>query len=255
MFAQERHSEIYDAVQKNGAVTSSGLVSRFGVSVETIRKDLLFLEKKGLLARVHGGAVANTDIKPFSALPQRRKDYNAQKSSPAARAAEFICDGDIIGIDAGSIAAALAEAVADRFCKLTVITHSQEVFEILRGREDFTVILCGGYYLRRENAFCGAPTLTMLGNLHMQKAFIFPSALSLSSGIFDYQNDLFQVQKLMMKSAESIYVLADSSKFEKKALHKVSDMRAEYYYVTDAFLSDELKELYKENNIQIFIGE
>lgn len=81
MFAQERHNEIYDAVQKSGAVTTSGLVSRFGVSVETIRKDLLFLEKKGLLTRVHGGAVVRTDLKPFSALPQRRKDYNVQKKA------------------------------------------------------------------------------------------------------------------------------------------------------------------------------
>lgn len=254
MFAQERQNKICEMLQKSGAVTTSGLVNHFGVSIETIRKDLLFMEQKGQLSRVHGGAVIKSDMKPFPDLRQRNKEYSAQKEALALKATEFISDGDIIGIDAGSTAISLAEAVKERFSKLTVVTHSHDVFEILCNHKEFSVILCGGHYMQSENVFYGALTLAAFSNLHMQKAFIFPSAISLSSGIFDYQNDLYQIQKQMMMSAEEIYILADSSKFEKKALLKIDDVKMDYHYITDAFLPEELKRLYEENNIKIFTG-
>lgn len=254
MFALERQNKIYEMLQKSGAVTTSGLVNDFGVSIETIRKDLLSMEQKGQLARVHGGAVIKNNMKSFSDLRQRNKEYSAQKEALALKATEFISDGDIIGIDSGSTAISLAEAIKERFSRLTVITHSHDVFNILCNHKEISVILCGGHYIPSENAFYGAITLATLSNLHMQKAFIFPSAISLNSGIFDFQNDLYQIQKQMIKSAEEIYILADSSKFEKKALLKISDVKTDYHYITDALLPKELKKLYEENNIKIFTG-
>lgn len=88
----------------------------------------------------------------------------------------------------------------------------------------------------------------------MQKAFIFPSAVSLEYGICDYQKNLYQVQKQMIYSSDEIYILADSSKFEKKALLKVSDMKKEYTYVTDGNISEELKILYQKHNMNLCIG-
>ena len=105
-----------------------------------------------------------------------------------------------------------------------------------------------------ENSFYGPLALDMLKNLHMQKAFIFPSAVSFEFGICDYQKDLYQVQKQMIYSSDEIYILADSSKFEKKALLKVSDMKKEYTYVTDGNISEELKILYQKHNINLCIG-
>lgn len=254
MFAQERQNKINKILQENGAVTTSSLVDRFGVSIETIRKDLLFMEQEGKLSRVHGGAVIKSDMKPFSELHQRNKEYSLQKDALALKATEFISEGDVIGIDSGSTAISLAAAIMERFSRLTIVTHSLDVFEILCNHKDFTVILCGGHYMRNENAFYGALTIDTLSNLHMQKAFIFPSAISLSSGLFDYQSELYQVQKQMIRSAETIYILADSSKFERKALLKIDDMKTDYYYVTDSSLSEELRTLYEENNIKIFTG-
>lgn len=254
MLAQERQNKIYEMLQKNGAVTTSGLVKRFEVSVETIRKDLLFMEQKGQLSRVHGGAVIKSDMKPFLELQQRNKECSSQKNDLALKATEFISDGDIIGVDAGSTAISFAEAIKEKFSRLTVVTHSLDVFKILCNCKDFNVILCGGQYLRGENTFYGTLTLDTLSNLHMQKAFIFPWTVSLNYGIFDYLNELNQVRRQMLNSSEKVYILADSSKFEKKALFKIDNMRTDYYYVTDSLLSEELKNLYKQNNIQIFTG-
>ena len=145
MFAKERQDKIYLMIQKKGAVTTSNLVECFGVSIETIRRDLLSMEQKGQLVRVHGGAVRKNDMNPFLDLQQRNKEYSEQKRELSLKAAEFVCDGDIIGIDAGSTVISFTEVLKEKFSKLTVVTHSLDVFEILRDHENFSVILCGGH--------------------------------------------------------------------------------------------------------------
>lgn len=252
MFAKERQDKIYDMLQKNGAVTTSSLMDAFAVSIETVRRDLLNMEQQGRLLRVHGGAVAKGDMKPFLDLKERNGIYGSQKQTLARKATELICEGDIIGIDSGSTAVAFAEALREKFTRLTVITYSLDVFHVLR--DCFSVILCGGKYMPQENSFYGSLTLDMLKNLHMQKAFICPSAVSLKYGICDYQNDLHLVQKQLLQSSDEIFILADSSKFEQKALLKLEDMKQEYSYVTDIDLADEIRKLYKENNMKIYIG-
>lgn len=254
MFANERQDKIYDMLQSNGAVTTSTLVDFFGVSIETIRRDLLTMEQNDRLTRVHGGAVAKSGMKPFKELKERNKEFGKQKYDLSLRAAEFISEGDLIGIDSGSTAISFAQVLKQRFSKLTVVTHSMDVFEILSGHKDFSVILCGGYYLREENAFYGGLTLDMLNGLHIQKAFIFPSAVSLEYGIYDYQKDLYQIQKQLMRSSDEIYILADSSKFEKTGLLKLNPMKPEFVYVTDASLRDEIVKLYMQNGIRIYFG-
>ena len=253
MFAKERHDRIYQLVTKNGAVTTADLIEKFGVSIETVRRDLLFMEQAGKLTRVHGGAVSKGDMKPYLELTERSKEHNAQKNNLSIAACQFIQNGDIIGIDAGSTANIFAEVIRNEFSQLTVVTHSCDVFEILRGQKEFEIILCGGCYMHDEGAFYGALTLDMLSNLHIQKAFIFPSAVSLEYGVCDYNDSLSQVQRQMIKASDDVYILADSSKFEKKALLKICDTQPDFTYVTDSLLPEELRKLYAENNIKIVI--
>ncbi len=255
MLAHKRQDKIYDMIQHDGAVTTAKLVRFFEVSIETIRRDLLIMEQDGKLMRVHGGAVAKTGMKPYMELKQRHMEFKEQKCALSLKAAEFIADGDIIGVDCGSTAIYFAEVLKEKFTQLTVVTHSKDVFNILCNHKDFSVILCGGHYLRGENAFCGELTLNMLRSLHIQKSFIFPSAVSLEYGICDYQKDLYQVQKQMIVSSDKVHILADSSKFEKTGLLKLDLMKTEYVYITDSSLQDDVVKLYKENNIEIYLGE
>lgn len=254
MLAKERQEKILELLQRNGAVTTSHLVDLFQVSIETVRRDLLSMEQQGRLSRVHGGAVAKQNMKPFYELEKRNTEYSGEKLALSRKAAEFVSEGDVIGIDVGSTANFFADALKERFSRLTVITYSYDVFTRLCEHKDFSVILCGGHYLKKEKSFCGALPMEMLKLLHVQKAFVFPSAVSLEYGICDYQNEIYPLQKQLMHSAEEIFVLADSSKFEKRALLKVSDTKSTYTYITDENLPEELNRLYKENNITICKG-
>ena len=254
MFANERQDIIWSMLQKDGAVTTAKLTEHFDVSVETARRDLLTMEKSGKLTRVHGGAVLKNDMKPYMALPQRNKEFAQEKYDLSRKAAEFIAEGDIIGVDSGSTATFFAEVLKERFSSLTCVTYSMDVFQTLCNHKAFSVILCGGNYLREENAFYGELALAALENLHVQKAFVFPSAVSLEQGIFDYQKDLYQLQKRLIRSADKTFMLADSSKFEKTGFLKLGDTQAEHIYVTDSLLPDEIARLYQENGMTVYMG-
>jgi DeoR/GlpR family transcriptional regulator of sugar metabolism len=235
-------------------VTVAKLTALFSVSIETVRRDLLVLEQGGKLMRVHGGAVAKAGMKEYPTLQQRTKEFRAEKDQLSRVAARFVSEGDIISIDAGSTAVVFAEVLKESFQKLTVVTHSRDVFDLLCDHRDFNLILCGGQYLRGDNAFYGELTLEMLRNLHTQKAFVFPSAVSIEYGICDFQQELYQVQKQLMRSADQVYILADSSKFEKTGLVKLDAMTPEYIYITDASLPREAVSLYRENGLTIYLG-
>ncbi len=241
-------------VAENGAVTTGALVERFAVSIETIRRDLLTLEQTGKLARVHGGAVRKSDVQPFAKLAQRNQEHGAEKEELARNAMAFISEGDTIGIDAGSTAISVAKAIRKQFSTLTVVTNSIDVFDILRENEGIDVILCGGRFMREENAFFGALTLEALKQINVPKWFLFPSAVSLEHGVCCDLEACYPLYQQMEFSAGQVYMLADSSKFEKRALLKLHDMNPNHIYVTDSGLSEELRKLYEENGIRIYTG-
>ncbi len=255
MLAKERQDRIYTWLRSTGAVTTAELVERLHVSIETVRRDLLTMEQKGLLSRVHGGAVARGNMKQFQDLQQRNREYSREKRALSQAAAELVTEGDIIAVDSGSTAIAFAAALKEKFSRLTVVTHALDVFEALHDHGEFRVILCSGEYLKQERAFYGALSLDAYGKLHVQKSFLTPSAVSLDNGICDYQSELYPLQRRLTEIADRVFVLADSSKFEKQAFLKIDDMRSEYTYVTDDGLPDELQKLYSSNNIQIITAE
>jgi len=251
MFATERQAKIYEMICKNDAVSTSKLVEKFGVSIETIRRDLLEMEKNKLLKRVHGGAIKIGDMKPFIELQQRHLSTEAEKSTLSKIAIAMLNEGDFIAVDSGSTAIFFAEALKENFERLTIVTHSLDVFQILRDHKNFDILLCAGHYMKNENAFYGMLTIEMLDRIHVEKSFICPSSVALEHGVCDYHPDLCMVQKKLIDIADSVHILADNSKFEKRALMKLCDMKPEYKYISDNGLKEELKTLYRENGIKI----
>lgn len=255
MLANERHSKIRAALTKTGAVTVAELAKAFGVSDETVRRDLLALEREGVLSRVHGGAIAAVTLKPAGEFSVRIDEHRREKNELSCLAAELIEEGDIIAIDAGTTALEFAEVVKNKFENLTVITHSLGVFNVLSQSDTIQTVLVGGSYDKDEDAFWGHLTAQSLRTLHAAKAFIFPTGISLSCGISDFHLKLADVQHTLLSIADKIIVLADSSKFEKTSLCKLCDLKPEHIYVTDGKLPATIYELYRENNLTILKGK
>lgn len=253
MLANERMTYICEMLRKNGAVTTAQISGDLNVSIETVRRDFLTLEEQNRLVRVHGGAVSHTISAERLSFRERTSVNRTEKRVLSDAACDFINEGDIIAIDAGSTAAEFAEILRLRFNELTVITHSLDVFERLQGKNGFKIILIGGNFLPDEKAFCGVTAVENYKTLHFDKAFITPAAISLKNGLSDYEDVLVTVEKQMLDSADNVFVLADSDKFEKTALYRLSPTNSCFTFVTDSGLSDELKALYKENGITVII--
>lgn len=251
MLANERRSLIAEIVKTQSAVTTAELMEKFSVSFETIRKDLMVLEKSGELTRVHGGAVKKATSGQWYNLPKRIVANKKEKMELSSLAMRIIDEGDTIAVDAGSTALEFAEELKMNFSSLTIVTHSLDVFNKINGHKNFNVILCGGYFLSEENSFYGALTIKMLDDIHVNKVFIFPSAVSIKNGICDYNQLLFEIQKKLITIGDKVFVLADSSKFEKTALLKISHLNEGFIYISDSSLPAKIKEIYKNNNISI----
>ena len=255
MFANERQNKILSIIKKNHTVTTAELMRIFNISNETARRDLSALEEKGLLSRVHGGAIALDEMMPVEDLSHRIEDNKDGKAELSETAAELINNNDIIAVDCGATTNYFAKALKKRFSKLTVITHSIDVFNILSPVDSFDVMLCGGNFLKSENAFYGQLAIDTLKKLHVQKAFICPAAISFRNGICDYNHALYQMQLHMMQCADSLYCIADSNKFEKNAMYKISDMNNSFTYITDSGLEEKHKQFYIDNNLTVITGK
>lgn len=249
MFANERCKIICDKIKAEGRVTTSELCDLFKVSIETVRKDLLLLEQKNQLQRVHGGAVSTKTAK-YTSLSERKITDVKEKAELSELAVSFVNEGDVILVGAGSTAIHFARALK-KFENLTIVTYCLDVLEELKGHKSFNLILCGGRLDENENAFCGALAELMMDYVSCDKAFIFPSAISLKSGISDFKTDFIRIQQAAIKKTEKVFILAENDKYEKRAPFKSVDISPEYTFVSDSKLPGEIKGLYLENDIRI----
>ena len=254
MLANRRHEIIMNLLRTEGAVTVAHLVEEFDVSLETVRRDLLLLENAGLLRRVHGGAVSLGEMKPYKPPQSRQQDFTQEKELLCQNAADLVCEGDYIAIGTGTTPVYFAQTLKKRFKKLTVVTYSYTVFDTLSDMPDYDLILLGGQYMTQEQCFSGQLTLDALQQLRVMKSFVFPSAISMEYGIFGYEQSLYPLQRQLLNCCDQAYILADSSKFERKALYKIADMRPEFIYVTDPQLPEELAQIYRDNGLQVITG-
>lgn len=255
MFANERRNQIIELLNQRSSLTVAELTALFQVSLETVRRDLEYLESQGMLKRVHGGAMSLKKMQNYIGLSSRMQEHLNEKQKIARACLSYIHEGDRIALDPGSTPTQLAALLCDCFRELTVLTNSLEVFEILSKKNGFQVILTGGFFLPGEKAFHGHLALDMIRQLHVSSYFLSPSALSLRFGISEHIPELVEVQRALVQIADQVIVTADSTKFETCAAIKTCDLSSRFLYLTDAGLSPDLQEAYKNASLQVHISD
>lgn len=254
MFAIERQDKIKELLEQNGRVTIPELVTLFDTSHETVRKDLVYLEQQNVLKRIYGGAVRVEPYYDRRTLSARKTERAEQKLELCRCAVELIQENDMIAIDEGSTGITLAQVIATRFRKLTVLTHNLEVFRILSESSPYEVYLCGGKFIREENAFAGHITGMAAALLHTQKAFLCPASVSLKFGITDYGEAFIPIQQGYAANTDKVIVLADSLKYETCSPYKICELHKELTLVTDSCLEDDIFGTYRDAGMDIIRG-
>jgi len=253
MLSEERYREILNRIKKNGSVTVSALSEELGVSIETIRRDLIYLEAKGSLKRVFGGAIASKNPLHFADFSARLNAHYVQKRAVAEKVSELINENDVIALDAGTTAMVVGEVLKKKFQNLTIVVYSLPLFNLLKDK--FNVILTGGEYYQKEEMVYGDLAIETVKRLHTNKCFIFPSAVSISHGVEDYIPCAVTLQKELMNYSDNVFVAADSSKYDCRALMKICSIDRSHVYITDSEVGKDVVSNFERNDYTLLIGE
>ncbi|MCL6443503.1 MAG: DeoR/GlpR family DNA-binding transcription regulator, partial [Alicyclobacillus sp.] len=180
MLVADRHRKIVELVRQEGSIRVAELSRLFQVTEETIRRDLDRLESEGKVIRTHGGAVA-TEERPLEVpIEQREISRIEQKRAIAAKAVQFVEEGDTISLDASTTAWQMARVLPD--IPLTVVTNSVKVAMELANKRYVQVISVGGVLVARSLSFVGPLAERSLDGYHVRKAFFSCSGVHLTYG-------------------------------------------------------------------------
>jgi len=247
ILSEERKQKILDDLNRRGKVKVVDLAEYFQVSSETIRRDLDVLESCGLLKRVYGGAVKRVFASAAEPSFQQRTNVRLrEKRAIAAKAAEFVQDGEAIAIDVGTTMLELALQLKGKK-DLTIVTNAVPVATALTellcsGELTGRVFLLGGNLNPRQQSMSGRFTESMLCQFHISKAFISAGGISLDFGVSDYDPDESFISRAMIDVADEVIVLADHSKIGVRALCKICDLESADIMVCDRELPDSWRE-------------
>lgn len=239
MYAEERQQAIVQLARANGRVDVAGLAEEFGVTAETIRRDLTSLERAGVLRRVHGGAIPVERIGFEPALAARDAVLTEEKERIAKAAlSEVPAEGSII-LDAGTTTVRLAQALpTDR--ELTVLVNSPAIAVILGPRPNINVLLIGGRLRGKTLATVDDWALRPLTDLYVDVAFIGTNGLSVERGLTTPDPAEAAVKRAMIAASRRTVVLADHTKVGQDYLARFGSLSDVDLLITDTGLNDDL---------------
>jgi DeoR family transcriptional regulator, fructose operon transcriptional repressor len=226
----QRRQAILAEVRKASAVSAEDLAGMFGVSVETIRRDLRGLRDQGLLERVYGGALSVHSTEGTFAA--RSITHHDRKRALAALAASLVGPEDTIVIDIGTTALEVAKALPADF-RGRVLTNSVPVAMELSAREQIELLLSGGQVRPGDAACYGASADAFFAQVYADKAFLGSGGVHAEAGLTDYYPHEAAARRVMIAHAGASYVLADSSKLGTVAVHRVCALAQVTAIITD----------------------
>ncbi|MBW8349201.1 DeoR/GlpR family DNA-binding transcription regulator [Bacillus sp. IITD106] len=253
MLVAERHKKIVEIVNNRLSIRVSELSEIFSVTEETIRRDLEKLESEGKLQRSHGGAVSIQEPDSEIHFSERVITNVPEKKAIAKEAADQVNHGDRIILDASTTAWYMAKELPN--IPLTVVTNSIKVVMELSKKEKIEVISTGGKLLSRSLSFVGPLAELSISNYHVDKAFISCTGVHFEDGLSDSNELQALIKKQMIMRSERVYLMADSSKFGKRAFSQIHSIQEVDIVITDKKIDPIAKNLLEENNINVVTAQ
>lgn len=251
MLSLERYKYIMDKLKKDGIVHSTDLIEHFGVSKETIRRDLMKLEQEGLIKKVYGGAVLDKVDPSFTPFRDRQNKSVSEKHEIAKLAMRSVKEGMSIAMDVSTTNLTIAEQLKQYFHSLTILTNSLAIANELLDADGFTVILTGGILHREEISINGDICCETIRHFNVDLYFMSCNGVSLKSGITDFGEGEVMTKRAMIDIAKKIVLVCSSDRFDVFSLIKVCDIKKASYVITDSALPAQVKALYESNGVHI----
>lgn len=238
----ERRQIITALVRERGSVQVAPLAERFGVSMQTIRKDLHFLSGRGIAERSYGGAILAGAVNVIAEPPAeaKRTIHIEEKMRVGRAAAAMIEPGDSIVLDSGTTTLQIAQHVADDD-DITILSNDLDVLSALSRKEHVNVVMLGGALRRKNRAFYGAQTLAALEDLRVDKLFLGVDGFDIECGITTHYEPEAMLNRKMVQAARQVIAVTDQSKIGRVCLHRIIDIGQIHDLVTDGQVPDEIR--------------
>ncbi|MCB2110187.1 MAG: DeoR/GlpR transcriptional regulator [Defluviimonas sp.] len=226
-----RHPEILEIARRDGKVTVEGLASHFGVTLQTIRRDLTDLAGTGRLERVHGGAILPSNTTNIR-YEERRWLNPAAKAAIARACAERIPNGVSLFLNIGTSTEAVARELLEH-SGLMIVTNNMNVANILAGNPDCEIVVTGGHLRRSDGGLIGNLAETTIRQFKFDLAVIGCSALDRDGDMLDFDIQEVSVSKAILECARRTFLVADHTKFSRSAPARIASLAE-----IDAFFTD-----------------
>ncbi len=244
-----RQSEIMALASETGRVLVEDLAARFGVTPQTIRRDLNELCDSRVLTRVHGGAMVASGVANL-AYEARKLVSQPHKRLIGEAAARLVADRSSLFINIGTTTEEVARALTAH-SGLLVITNNLHVAAELHRHPSIEVIVAGGNVRRADGGIIGAVAVEQIRQFRVDTAIIGTSAIDPDGTLLDFDIREVQVSRAIIENARHVVLVADSSKFARSAPVRIAHLADVDVLVTDRLPSAEIAGVCREHGVTV----
>ncbi|MDK8180101.1 DeoR/GlpR family DNA-binding transcription regulator [Paenibacillus sp. UMB4589-SE434] len=250
MNQEERIKSILDYLKSNIKISMEEICSLYEVSYDTARRDMVKMEQDGLIVRIRGGAMLPSLTKHISSYKDRSENTE-NKRRIAHVAASLIQDGDYLLMDAGTTTQYTSELLTTQ--NNVIVTNSIDIAAVLCDKPETITHLLGGELNTWHRYAFGPRAIEMLSDIKVDKLFLGTCGLSLE-GVFAPTVEEAYMKREMIKRANQIILLADSSKFEKSLFHRVCQFDQIDLIVTDTAPEQPFDKIFKDFGVKVMVA-
>lgn len=240
MLVAERQSKILDTIQTNGSAYVEDLAKDLKVSPMTIRRDLEKMQEEGSIERCHGGAVAKQEVR----YEDKQISCVAEKQVLAKKCAQFVNEGDVLYLDAGTTTLEIAKCIRT-IPDIMVVTNDLEIARYLKDSE-VELMLCGGYVQKSTGSMYGYYATQMMAGFRFNVGFFGAASIDKEFQVLTPTIDKAFLKKQLAEKCQQSFLAVDDSKFFKQAMATINHLSDYTAVVTNHIFTEvEMKELQK----------
>lgn len=250
-YLSARQNQILSLAREHGRVDVDELSRSFGVSPQTIRKDLNELCEKQLLQRIHGGAIVGSGIENVS-YEARRLLAPASKKAIGLKAAQIISDNSSMLINIGTTTEQVAHALKDHH-GLLVITNNVNAVHIMKNFMGIELIIAGGLVRRSDGGIVGVAAVDFINQFKVDYAVIGVSAIDEDGSLLDYDFREVRVAQAIIANARHVILVADKMKLDRKAPVRIGHISQINTIVMDGELPEKLRSTCRDHGVEVIV--
>jgi DeoR family glycerol-3-phosphate regulon repressor len=212
-----RHTHLLDVVRSHGPQTIEALAERFGVTLQTVRRDVQRLAEAGLLSRFHGGVRLPGSTTENIAYRQRQAMESEAKTRIAKAIAQRVPNGCSLILNIGTTIEAVARELMQHR-GLRVITNNLHVAGLLSANPDCEVIVAGGQVRGSDQGIVGEATVDFMRQFKVDIGLIGISGIEADGTLRDFDYREVKVARTIIEQSREVWLAADRSKFNRPAM-------------------------------------